>query len=64
MVKAGVPERIFSLWLEDILTKSQMLKMLQFFGESISDWELELEYICDTEANRFSHSDHGKLCLS
>ena len=61
MMKAGVPERIFSLWLEDILTKSQMLKMLQIFGESISDWELELEYICETEVNRFSHIDHGRV---
>lgn len=61
MVKAGVPERIFSLWVEDILTKSQMLKMLQIFGESISDWELELEYICETEVNRFSHIDHGRV---
>jgi len=61
MMKAGVPERIFSLWVEDILTKSQMLKMLQIFGESISDWELELEYICETEVNRFSHIDHGRV---
>lgn len=61
MMKAGVPERIFSLWVEDVLTKSQMLKMLQLFGESISEWELELEYICETEVNRFSHIDHGRV---
>ena len=50
MVKAGIPDRIVKLWVEDVLTKSEMFKMLQVFGDKLPAWDRELAQISDPNA--------------
>lgn len=47
MVKAGIPDRIVALWVDGILTKSEMFKMLQVFGDKLPAWDRELEQISE-----------------
>lgn len=50
MVKAGIPARIVALWVDGILTKSEMFKMLQVFGDKLPAWDRELAQISEPNA--------------
>ena len=50
MVKAGIPDRIVALWVDGILTKSEMFKMLQVFGDKLPAWDRELAQISEPNA--------------
>lgn len=50
MVKAGIPDRIVALWVNGILTKSEMFKMLQVFGDKLPAWDRELAQISEPNA--------------
>lgn len=61
MVKAGIPRRIVVLWVDGILTKSEMFKMLQVFGDKLPAWDRELSQISDPTANH-SGVDRTIIC--
>ena len=62
MVKAGIPDRIVALWVDGILTKSEMFKMLQVFGDEFPAWDRELAQISEPNAKPIQGRGDTIIC--